>query len=124
MESVDYIQHERGDKFRVSDPQSEGRGFGKVHVKLLRAVRSRAGNGGRITGPLGSALHREGGLALAVNVWVGAVVFSWSRAHGEILRGRADLPAAGEAEAVTGGFVRDVATEHVWETVAGGGKKV
>lgn len=121
--SVSYIHHKWGDKLRVSDAQSEGRGFGKMHVKLLWAVCARAGNSRGITGPLSLALHGEGGLALAVNVWVGAVVFSRSGAHGEIFGGSSDLPPARDAVAGTGGFVGNLAAQQIRKTVAGGVKK-
>lgn len=61
-------------------------------MKLLRAVRARAGDSRGITRPLSPSLHGEGGLALVVNVRVGGVVFCWSRAHGEVIGGSSDLP--------------------------------
>lgn len=94
-----------------------------MEMKLLRAVCARAGNSRGVTGPLGPALHGEGGLPLAVNIRVGGVVLSRSGAHGEIFGGRADLPPAGEAVAGTGGFVGNLAAQQVGKTVAGGVRK-
>lgn len=118
-QSVSYIHHEWGDKLRVSDTQSTGRWFGEVQMKLLWAVRAGAGNSRGIVRPLSPALHGEGGLALAVNVWVDAVVFCRSGAHGEVFRGSSDLPPAWEAVAGTGGFIRSLAAQQIRKTVAG-----
>lgn len=89
-------------------------------VKFLRAVSARAGDGSRVTGLLSPALHGERGLAMAVDIWVGAVVFSWPGGHGEILRWSTNLPSAWEAVAGTGGFVGNLATQNIRKTVAGG----
>lgn len=90
--SVSCIHYEWGDKLRVSDTQSVGRRFGEVHMKLLGAVCAGARIGKGITLSLCPTLHGEGGLALAVNVWVDAVVLCWPGAHGEVFGGGSDLP--------------------------------
>lgn len=90
--SVGYMNYKRGDKLRVSDTQSVGRGLREVKMRPLWAVRARARIVSGITRPFRPALHGEGGLALAVNVRVDAAVFSWSRALGEVVGGRADFP--------------------------------
>lgn len=116
--SVDYINHKWGDKLRVSDAQRVGRWFGEVHMKLLWAVRARAGIGKGMSRPLSPTLQGERGLTLAVNVWVDAVVFSRSGAHSEVFSGGSDLPPGWEAIAGTGGFIRNLATQQIRQSIA------
>lgn len=116
--SVGYMNHKRGDKLRVSDTQSVGRGLREVKMRSLWVVRARARIVSRITRPLCPALHGEGGLALAVNVRVDAAVFSWSRALGEVIGGPSDFPPRWEAVAGAGGFVGNLATQQIGKSVA------
>lgn len=116
--SVGYMNHKRGDKLRVSDTQSVGRGLREVKMRSLWVVRARARIVSRITRPLCPALHGEGGLALAVNVRVDAAVFSWSRALGEVIGWPSDFPPRWEAVAGAGGFVGNLATQQIGKSVA------
>lgn len=61
-------------------------------MKLLWAVCARAGNSSGLIGSLSPALHREGRLALAVNIGVYAVVFCRPGALGKVLGGSPDSP--------------------------------
>lgn len=88
-----------------------------MNVNVLWAVRARARNSRRITGSLSPALDGEGGLAVLVDVWVGAFVLSRSRSHGKIFTGSADHPPAGEAVTGTGGFVGNLRAQQVGKTV-------
>lgn len=99
MQLIGYTHHQWGDKLRVSDTQSEGRLSGEVTSELLWAVGTGARIHEGITGPLSPTLHGERGLALVVNVRVGAVVPGRSRALGEVLRGTSDVPPGREAVA-------------------------
>lgn len=102
----------------MSDAQSVGGLCGEVRVELLWAVRAGAGVGKQAAGPLGPALHGEGGLPPAVNVRVGAVVFGRSRAHGEVFGRRSDLPPGREAVAGAGRLMGNVAAQQIRQRVA------
>lgn len=99
MHLIGCPHHQWGDELRVPDTQSEGRLSGEVTFELLWAVGPGARIHDGVTGPLSPTLHGERGLALVVNVRVGAVVPGRSRALGEVLRGTSDPPPGREAVA-------------------------